>query len=120
MSCIDKECKKEMLREYHMTRRNIKQSKCRRVGPAWAWPNELWRVLLNANLPVVNAKAGLGAPKNVSGLKWFRYLLMQILLKIKVEQSSPLSWHKSRVFSLYKKNPALVDVLHTPDHLHKR
>jgi hypothetical protein len=52
---------------------------------------------------------GIGAPKLLSNLKQFRFLLLQILLEIRQEQKTPMSWHKSRVFSLYKKDPSTAE-----------
>jgi hypothetical protein len=89
---------------------NIKKSKCRKVGPIWALPNEVWRLLLCQSTDFKQPRAGIGCPEYFSKFESFRYVIMQVLLKVRVTNTTPLSWHRSRVFSLFKKNPALVDV----------
>ena len=84
--------------------RNIKRARCRRAGPPWAIPNELWRLVLCCPLVSQPPRAGIGSPKTFSKLKWFRFLVLQILVKIKHTKQTPLSWHRSCGFSLFKKN----------------
>jgi hypothetical protein len=67
-------------------------------------------MLLCVNLSNDLPRTGIGSPKHYKELKSCRFLLLQIMIKIRVDVQSPLSWHRSKVFSLFKKNPAKVNV----------
>jgi hypothetical protein len=90
--------------------KHVRKSKCRKAGPKWAAPNEIWRLLLCVPVSFDQPRAGIGSAKYYYSLEAFRQMLRQILLKIRMTESTPYSWHRSRVFSLYKKSPTLVDV----------
>ena len=104
-------------KDWHATLKNIRKAKCRRSVPSHALPNEIWRILLclfprlspEANHDMPNG-SGIGFDLSPLNCVYFKKLVFACLCVVRATNIAPLQWHRSKCFSIPKKNPAEVQL----------
>ena len=90
--------------DFFALRKKIGKARCRRVVPPWAVLAEAWRILLCKSLFLSGERRGIGYDTHMHRLWYMHRIMAQVMLKMRVDNRAPRLWHRSRVFSLYKKS----------------